>query len=302
LINMMMKAVKDVCGTSQKSIFKCNKCNDVFINEDTLTKHQSAKCTGFISSDSDKKRCDKCLKDITKTHFPKHYIKCRGIKENKLPRVNCPDCGLEMQKSYITKHQQEHCKGRKGWQEKLVNCDKCGEFFRPVNIDIHMKSCTGYKADDPNKRKCDKCLKEYEINNFAKHYRICKGIINSSDKVNCPDCGKELGKRSLYEHRLKYCQGKPKDEISKESDQLSDIMMKGAENAFITKVKPWFNFTEEETQSMRSRVTRLIKVTLALTNYNKSYMEVCSGCGKEMHKRSIRQHQKLHCKGRQIKF
>ena len=147
LINIMMKAAKDVCGTSQKSIFKCNKCNDVFSHVGTLTKHQSAKCTGLISLDSDKKRCDKCLKDISKgISFANHYIKCRGIKENKFPRVNCPDCGLEMQKSYITKHQQEHCKGRKGWQEKLVNCDKCGEFFRPSNIDRHMKSCTGYKV------------------------------------------------------------------------------------------------------------------------------------------------------------
>jgi hypothetical protein len=60
--------------------------------------------------------------------------------------VNCPDCGKEISKSHITQHQQEHCKGRKEWQEKLVNCDKCGEFFRPSGITLHMKSCTGYKV------------------------------------------------------------------------------------------------------------------------------------------------------------
>ena len=140
-----MKASKDVCGTSQESIFKCNKCNNFFSNEKFLTNHQSA-CSGLISSDSDKKRCDKCLKDISKYYFPKHYIKCRGIKENKVPRVNCPDCGKEISKDHLTKHQQEHCKGRKGWQEKIVNCDKCGELFSPNNILRHMKSCTGYKV------------------------------------------------------------------------------------------------------------------------------------------------------------
>jgi len=123
--------------------------------------------------------------------------------------------------------------------------------------------------------------------------------------VNCPDCGKELGKRSLNHHRLKHCHGKPKrpeDEVSKESDQLSDIIVKGAENAFIIKDKSWFNFTEEETQSLRSRVTRLIKVTLSIPNYNKSNREVCSGCGIEMHKSSLSKHQKLYCKGRPMKF
>ena len=123
--------------------------------------------------------------------------------------------------------------------------------------------------------------------------------------MNCPDCGKELCKQYLNLHKKKYCLGKqirPMDEVSKETDQLSDIIMKGAENALIIKDKPWFNFTEEETQSMRSRVTRLIKVTLAISNKNKKDREVCSGCGKEMHKHSIRKHQELYCKGRQIKF
>ena len=109
----------------------------------------------------------------------------------------------------------------------------------------------------------------------------------------------------LPRHKMSNCQGKPrrsKDEVSEESDQLSDIIMKGAENAFIIKDKPWLYFTEEETQSMRSRVTRLIKVTLSIPNYKRSKMEVCSGCGKEMLKSSIRLHQKLHCKGRQIEL
>ena len=145
LINIMMKAAEDVCGTSQKSIYKCNKCNDVFSYEANLPYHQRV-CTGLISLDSDKRRCDKCLKDISKYYFPEHYIKCRGIKEYKLPRVNCPDCGKEISKYNITKHERENCKGRKGWQEKLANCDKCGEFFKPGNIDLHMKSCTGYKV------------------------------------------------------------------------------------------------------------------------------------------------------------
>jgi hypothetical protein len=87
---------------------------------------------------------------------------------------------------------------------------------------------------------------------------------------------------------LNYCLGKPKDEVSKESEQLSDIIVKGAENAFIIKDKSWFNFTEEEIQSLRSRVTRLIKVTLSIPNYNKSNREVCSGCGMEMVKSHLR--------------
>ena len=147
LINIMMKAAKDVCGTSQKVIFKCNKCDDVFGKEGALTKHQSV-CTGLISLESDKRRCDKCFKDIAKSHFPSHYIKCQGIKEYKLQRANCPDCGLEMSKSSMLKHQQKYCKARKGWQEKkLVNCDKCGELFSVgPGIDNHMKACTGYKV------------------------------------------------------------------------------------------------------------------------------------------------------------
>ena len=123
--------------------------------------------------------------------------------------------------------------------------------------------------------------------------------------MNCPDCGKEMSIKSLSRHEMYYCQGKPrrsKDEVSKESDQLSDIIMKGAENAFIIKVKPWLDFTEEETQSMRSRVTRLIKVTLSIPNYKRSKMEVCSGCGQEFDKNYLSKHQQLYCKGRQIKF
>ena len=143
--NIMMKAAKDVCGTSQKVIFKCNKCNDVFGREWALTYHQSV-CTGLLSLESDKRRCDKCFKDFTKTHFPRHYIKCQGIKEYKLPRANCPDCGQEIKKYYMLTHKQKYCKGRKGWQEKLVNCDKCGELFRREGISSHMKACTGYKV------------------------------------------------------------------------------------------------------------------------------------------------------------
>ena len=148
LVNIMIKAAKDVCGTSQKVIYKCNICNDVFGYEGNLTYHQRV-CTGLLSLESDKRRCDKCFKDFTKSHFPSHYIKCQGIKEYKVPRANCPDCGLEMSKDNIHRHQQKHCKARKGWQgrqRKLVNCDKCGELFRPSNIYSHMKACTGYKV------------------------------------------------------------------------------------------------------------------------------------------------------------
>ena len=123
--------------------------------------------------------------------------------------------------------------------------------------------------------------------------------------MNCPDCGKEMSIKSLYKHKMKYCQGKPrrsKDDVSEESDQLSDIIMKGAENAFIIKDKPWLYFTEEETQSMRSRVTRWIRVTLSIPNYKRSSRGVCSGCGQEFDKHYLSKHQQLYCKGRQRKF
>jgi endogenous inhibitor of DNA gyrase (YacG/DUF329 family) len=197
---------------------------------------------------------------------------------------------------------KKHCKGKTGGKGNLVKCSKCGELFSSRGLEKHMKACTGLKADDSNKRKCDKCLKEFPKKSFQRHYRRCKGIIeNKSTSVNCPDCGKEMGITYLNQHKRFYCRGelRSKDEVSEESHLLSDIIMKVAEKVFIVQDKPWLNITEVELQDLRSRVTRIIKVTVSLPDYNRTDWGACPDCGKEMAKKNIRRHQELSCKERQ---
>jgi predicted RNA-binding Zn-ribbon protein involved in translation (DUF1610 family) len=266
-----------------------------------LTRHQSV-CTGLISEDPNKRKCDKCLKDFYITNFARHYIICQGIKanqmENKTPvaKRRCDKCLEDVTnftRHYIT------CKGPK---EDFVKCPKCDELFGNSGLATHMKACNGLKADDLNKRKCDKCLKEFDKSYFARHYRSCKGVIQTkSARVNCPDCGKEMGINSLNKHKTLHCRGKQrsKDEIFKESDLLSDILMKVLEDAFRIKDNSWINVTEEEIHQLRSRVTRVVKVTEVLPDYNERRRGICPDCGKVMHKIAIKLHQKLHCNERQ---
>jgi uncharacterized C2H2 Zn-finger protein len=74
LEKVILKTVEDVCGTSDKFIYKCDKCKNVFRIKGNLIAHQKTICTGLKSEYPLKK------KRIVRPGLAKDVVKC-------------PDCG-----------------------------------------------------------------------------------------------------------------------------------------------------------------------------------------------------------------
>lgn len=98
-------------------------------------------------------------------------------------------------------------------------------------------------------------------------------MVDQSNKVNCPDCDKELNKDNLKRHKRFSCHGKQltKDEIEKESDLLTNIIIKEVEENYYVNNKiednsKMKNF-DDKIVDVRSRLARFIQLTLIIPEY-----------------------------------
>ena len=101
----------------------------------------------------------------------------------------------------------------KSSQKKIFTCDRClGNFSQDANLRNHMKSCTGMRALDPDKKTCDICNKTYSRANFKRHYdthldrqeNLQENLVARVYKVKngpCPLCGTILALTNLSRHQ-----------------------------------------------------------------------------------------------------
>ena len=99
--------------SSQKVTFKCNLCSQIFQFKSNLTTHQTI-CVGLLNEDPDMKRCEKCMKLVTRSNFARHMKNCgRGREEReaapprelKGERAVCGLCNSNQSKTNMSRHQ-----------------------------------------------------------------------------------------------------------------------------------------------------------------------------------------------------
>ena len=109
------KRMHDV--SSQKVIFKCNRCNLSFKQEANLLNHKKAGCGGATNSDNVRK-CEKCNKNISKGNIARHRRSCMPEQQQEpQPARNattarvyvsqnapCRNCGKELSKTNMARH------------------------------------------------------------------------------------------------------------------------------------------------------------------------------------------------------
>ena len=101
--------------STEKVTFECELCKATFKQEANLKNHMK-RCTGLAASSSDRKKCDKCLKEYSKSYFSKHYRKCNAAEASERPTVEattyksemapCPDCGILKAKTNMSRHRK----------------------------------------------------------------------------------------------------------------------------------------------------------------------------------------------------
>ena len=108
------KRMHDV--SSQKIIFKCNRCNLSFKQEANLLNHKKAGCGGATNDDNVRK-CEKCNKNISKGNIARHRRSCMPEQQqepqparNTTARVYvsqnapCRNCGKTLSKTNMARH------------------------------------------------------------------------------------------------------------------------------------------------------------------------------------------------------
>ena len=100
--------------SSQKKMFKCDKCDKNFLGKSNLTTHKKV-CTGLVARNENKKKCDKCLKEVSASNFARHRKKC-APEENRgqntttaKPKVPCDRCGAQISSNNLARHKRLIC-------------------------------------------------------------------------------------------------------------------------------------------------------------------------------------------------
>ena len=114
--------------SSLKKKFKCDACEKEFLQEANLKNHVKV-CTGGDVDDG-KIRCDACGKSYKSRGYPRHRSACllrHGVfaqdaqleagpeeapaRVYKAKRKPCPQCGIVMAATNISRHKREACRG-----------------------------------------------------------------------------------------------------------------------------------------------------------------------------------------------
>ena len=100
--------------SSQKKMFKCDKCDKNFLGKSNLTTHKKV-CTGLVARNVNNKKCDKCLKEVSASNFARHRKKC-APEENRgqntttaKPKVPCDRCGAQISSNNLARHKRLNC-------------------------------------------------------------------------------------------------------------------------------------------------------------------------------------------------
>ena len=123
------KRMHDV--SSQKKLFKCEGCSKEFGQEANLKNHVKVCTRG--EDGNEKINCDACGKDFKRKGYPRHCSACllrHGVcaqdaqlepvpeeapaRVYKAKRKPCPQCGIVMATTNISRHQREACQQRDG--------------------------------------------------------------------------------------------------------------------------------------------------------------------------------------------
>ena len=98
----------------------------------------------------------------------------------------------------------------------MFTCDRCNENFSQDGNHInHKKSCTGVRAQDPDKKICNICDKGISKKNFSRHFDTHNqrdpSQVNTVDTVTarvyksargpCPLCGVIVAKTNMSQQQ-----------------------------------------------------------------------------------------------------
>ncbi|XP_064639164.1 zinc finger protein 502-like [Lineus longissimus] len=191
-----------------KKLFKCKKCDFVFVNLDELTVHEEFHCEKrfkceFCDMAFPRRRdidshilthtgerpykCQHCTKDFrTKAACTKHEYQHSNLK------FQCETCGVKFAiKNELVKHIPE-AHGQKGFQ-----CRTCGKGFnKRARLLEHQRVHTEGK----NPHKCEICEKSFSTQSYLRLHR--KGHVGGQS-FECGTCGKVFEKkRALAGHEL----------------------------------------------------------------------------------------------------
>ena len=99
--------------SEQKVTFKCRGCNIVFEYEANLHNHEKS-CTGRVTEDSDRRKCNRCEREVSKSNFARHRRQCMGEDlpqpQARPPAVKarCEVCGTLISKANLARHMKLH--------------------------------------------------------------------------------------------------------------------------------------------------------------------------------------------------
>ena len=116
----------------QKSKWQCEKCNNIFSQEQKFKKHKATDCTSLTPA----------------------VVK----------KFKCNDCGRFLStKNSLKSHKSQNCKRVKADEEELYCCDKCGKAYKTKgNFVKHSKLCKQYLKPKQSLYHCRQCNEQFK--------------------------------------------------------------------------------------------------------------------------------------------
>jgi hypothetical protein len=153
-----MKSRHDNDACVERDI-ECEYCNYTYVAKQQYF-HMNT-CPGL------RKQCPVCLDAVYEPWSKEHAQVCLGQK------VQCGDCGIELRRSALDKHQYKLCVERKH------KCLMCDQMVRHKTLKIHNESCPGTLFY------CPDCKKYVQRTNLMKHQcELYKRLKREQDKLN----------------------------------------------------------------------------------------------------------------------
>ena len=94
-----------------KVVFKCPDCSLPLLYESNLKNNQKS-CTGRLAEDPDRRRCNICDKEVSKSNFSRHRKGCGGDQQPAAAvrpaaaRARCDICGLMFSRANMSRHKR----------------------------------------------------------------------------------------------------------------------------------------------------------------------------------------------------
>jgi hypothetical protein len=160
----------------QIDTFQCNKCSQIYGNQNALNIHIST-CKTILSL-----QCNKCTNMFSNNKtFKTHTLICKDVKN----ALECPNCHQIFTSKQSKSYHLNNCKIKIADNRDLLIPNQCGictkSFASKRNLEYHLNICKGVK----NSLECHICHRIFNSHSAKSfHLKNCKHIIEEKESIS----------------------------------------------------------------------------------------------------------------------